>query len=754
MFYNIFMNETSLSQALAFLRSWLRYRFDQDDIPGLSVAIYARSEVVFAEAYGMACLETAEVLTPAHCFGMGSQAKMLTATVILQLVQHGKVNLDDYIVKYLPWMAKHTDARHRAITVRQLLSHSAGLIRDGQEADYWQLQQPFPDKRSLQQAILDAAIVHEPNTQLKYSNLGFALLGQIIEVVSGESYSSYVQRRIMRPLGLATATPDVTRKNSATLVHGYGRTFEGYRQPLEAGAPRRAFAPAVGLVATPSEMCQFVAAYFSEVPTLLNDELKREAQRRQCAVEDGYDEGMEYGLGFQVWPIEQCRFMGHSGHITGQATATIFDPDLQLAVSVACNAKDVPVAQIVQGIVEALLYFERHGSQPPAKAIAGFNTRVHNSLASVEIVATADKMVAIDPDDWSPFAWAEELELVDTQTLRIVTPGSVFGYGELVRYTFADDVVAAINYAGFTLVPAQSTLAHFSPQKTLTLEDLRHLELRLGRVVKAERATASFGVCRLTIDFGQLGRQIAYARTEPVVGGTVVGALCPIWKFGQTITQILAFSFVHVTRRQSSSLPFGKLIALQSDSQVPRTILRHGSWEHRYRQWQQQLQSEFFKFEALPEYSPGDVESVPSLAAWLQGSYNKSRAVMSKERSDPELWIRLFQAGPCQRFIRVRIMDDNPTAYQLWEIERFKRVDIPLLNEEIYLLPRRYVANLIVPEGDFAIYDQNRVMANSYQGTMWTHTTFYDSNQKKDVLKFIHIKQQLLRLAQKKGLRI
>src|SRR5215471_984914 len=115
-------------------------------------------------------------MTPEHIFRVASHSKMFTATAILQLVEQGKLRLDDRAGAYLSWLDS-------AVTLRQLLNHAGGVIRDGRDADFWRVEQPFPDVAALRALAPDAGIL-PPNTTFKYSNVGFGLLGQVVEVVS------------------------------------------------------------------------------------------------------------------------------------------------------------------------------------------------------------------------------------------------------------------------------------------------------------------------------------------------------------------------------------------------------------------------------------------------------------------------------------------------------------------------------------------------------------------------------------------
>lgn len=120
------------------------------------MAITQQDEVVFHHAYGVADQATAVPLTTNHLLRAASHSKMFTATALLQLQEQGLLRIDDNITTYIPWLAEHSDARWQTITLRQLLSHSAGAIRDGTAAGFWQGETAFPDRSCYIPAANDA----------------------------------------------------------------------------------------------------------------------------------------------------------------------------------------------------------------------------------------------------------------------------------------------------------------------------------------------------------------------------------------------------------------------------------------------------------------------------------------------------------------------------------------------------------------------------------------------------------------------
>ncbi len=445
------MTDHSIHAATTFLDSWLGYRARNVDIPGFSVAIWSKDKIVFSKAYGLANLERVRPLTTDVMFVAASHSKMFTMTAILQLVERNKLRLDDAAQTHLPWLKEHKDHRVHAITIRQLLSHSAGLIRDGLDTDFWILQKPFPTDQEVREMTLAADLAIEPNTVLKYSNLGFGLLGQIITTVSGLPFTEYVTRHIIRPLHLQDTFADYSPELNGRLVTAYGVPFEHIRPVLELRTTTGAFAPVVGVHGTPEDMCRFASAHCFGNTTLLSDESKREAQRTQwCGT--GYDSGYDYGLGFEIQRVGERRIVGHGAHLAGCLSATYFDPKEDLIVSVMANCKDAPSTQIVRGIFEALDWFKEFAADKPVAKIQRLNARLCSPTSVVEVVAASERIVLIDPDDWEPFTFGETCEQIDPTTLKITTPGSVFNAQERLRYSFKQGVAQSVRYAGATFL--------------------------------------------------------------------------------------------------------------------------------------------------------------------------------------------------------------------------------------------------------------------------------------------------------------
>jgi D-alanyl-D-alanine carboxypeptidase len=451
------MKKAALDRSLDFARSWLQFRYGEEEITGYTVAVAHRGKVVLSEAYGYADLATKAELTTSHIFRIASHSKTFTATALMQLQQKGALRIDDHIAGYLPWLKTHTDRRWQHVTVRQLLSHGAGIIRDGVDADYWQLERQFPDEAELKDEILSAALVLDPNSKLKYSNFGYSLLGLLVGAVSGQPYNDYVSEHIVGVLGLERTGPEYVSSIQPDLAVGYSRRgADKTRLPI-AAVDTRAMAAATGFYATAEDLCAYFSAHLVGSKRLLNDESKKEMQRVQYhANTPGRANQEDYGLGLQLSTFDGRRTFGHGGGFPGYITQSMVDPKEELVVVVLTNC-DGPAADITRGMFSVIDYYQkRTPTTKPKRDLHYLEGRFVNLWDVSDIVVTGDKVVAAGPSSWQPLAHPEELTYVDVNTFRTTDTDSFASEGELVRFHVTDGRVDTVTYTGSTMWPEEA----------------------------------------------------------------------------------------------------------------------------------------------------------------------------------------------------------------------------------------------------------------------------------------------------------
>jgi CubicO group peptidase (beta-lactamase class C family) len=412
---------------------WLSYRQQLRDLPGLVAAICLDGQMLLHKGYGLADLEQQTPMTPERIFRVASHSKTFTATAIMRLLEQGKLRLDDPLGSHLAWL-RDVPPIAKA-TIRQVLNHAAGIVRDGSTADYWQLDGDFPRLEQLERLTLTGGAILPPNDAFKYSNIGYGLLGLVIEAVSGLDYNRYVRQEIVQRLGLPDTGPDLEPGVRERLVTGYSARRPGFpRRPLSR-VETHALSPATGFYSTAADLCRYAGAHCFGNPTLLTDASKREMQHPSWSVDQTED---QYGLGLLVQQIGERRMVGHGGSFPGESTHTLVDPVERLVVVVLVNTNGPDrlagaLATTVVKILDAAVQRARTAGDA-AWPLERFTGRFMNLWGVIDVAAFGPSLVALNPEDDDPVTQRTELRVVDANTLAI---GATSGYGapgEVIRY--------------------------------------------------------------------------------------------------------------------------------------------------------------------------------------------------------------------------------------------------------------------------------------------------------------------------------
>ena len=465
------MNKTVLNDSIHFIKSWLELRYQQEEIPGFVVAISYEGKLLMNQAFGFANLEENIKLTSDNIFRIASHSKTFTSTALMQLQEKGELRIDDYIVDYLPWLSEHKDKRWQKVTIRQLMSHGAGVIRDGLDSDYWQLDKSFPNKEVLKNELLRSDLIIDNNTKLKYSNFGYSLLGMLVEKITGKSYNNYVDANIVTVLGLKSTGPEYKSIIKDNLAIGYSRrNVEKNRLPI-ANVDTKSMSSATGFYSTAKDLCTYFDAHFVGSGKLLDDESKKEMQKVQWHAETpGQSNHEDYGLGFEIEYLNKRKTISHGGGFPGYITKSIADPKDRLIVVVLTNCLGGPAVTIARSIFSIIDYYQDSVTKvKPKQDLSRFEGRYMNLWATLEIIDLGEKVVAFSPDNWRPLMEPEELEYVNDTTLKVVKTGSFDSEGELVQFKFKENKVESVNYNGSTMLPEK---AWIEKQKQRSVIDL------------------------------------------------------------------------------------------------------------------------------------------------------------------------------------------------------------------------------------------------------------------------------------------
>ncbi len=442
-----------LAPAIAYIPQWLGYQMRLSGQPGCALAIAHSDTVVHESAYGSADLGAGVKLTPRHRFRVASHSKSFTAAGIMTLREQGRLKLDDTAGQYVQGL--HPDIA--AATLTQLLSHTAGIFRDGTDCAYWACRAPFSDEATIR-ADLTLPPVIDANTRLKYSNHGFALAGLVIEAITGEPYGSWMQREIVDAAGLSDTTPDVPLPSRAKLARGHGsKALLDRRIVLPGDQSTFALAAATGFVSTAADLARWFAQLSPAAGTsILSAASRREMIRPQWR--DAYSPlDRSYGLGTICGTFEGWDWFGHSGGFPGYITQTACIPGQDLTISVLTNAADGWSHQWLEGAVHILKRFEQAGAPEPA--VADWLGRWWSVWGASDFVPVGNRVLVAAPGLLKPLLKVPEIEVTGSDAGRIVQSGAFGSYGEPVqRIRQKSGKVASVRLAG-TLLVTQAALA-------------------------------------------------------------------------------------------------------------------------------------------------------------------------------------------------------------------------------------------------------------------------------------------------------
>lgn len=332
------INNPNVISNLQLLDVWLQTQVRYGKMPGVSVGIVYKGELIYQKGFGYADVEKKIPSTPNSRYRIASQTKLFTAIGIMILRDEGKLGLDDPIGKYLPWLQlKPFNANDPAITIRQLLSHSSGLSRDIEE--HWTGLQ-FPTKEEFRQlAKTNLRLIYSPNSKWKYSNNAYILLGDIIEAASGKSYESFITEKILQPLSMTSTTVTQDKTYQTTLATGYGRKLpDNSRQKIDF-ADAKAGTAMGGMASSVTDLAKFVIwqmrLLYENKTEILHPNTLKEMQRIQFM-----DEETRCGLGFEIYRKGADYLICKGGSYPGYRTCSAINTAEKIGVIVCINATD------------------------------------------------------------------------------------------------------------------------------------------------------------------------------------------------------------------------------------------------------------------------------------------------------------------------------------------------------------------------------------------------------------------------------
>ena len=287
----IALNDTAAVKT--YIDSLIALEMQKNKVPGLSMALVDDQRVVWAQGYGLADVATQRPATADTVYRAGSVSKLFTGAAILQLAEQGKLNLDQPVARYLPsWRPQSKNAQ--AVSVRQVMTHHAGLPRDQLQGMFDTQAAPFTQAVEI---LNKEPLAYPPGQTFFYSNLGFSLLGALVQETSGTPFDQYARQSLLAPMGMTASAFEPGLSSSPQMA-------QAYKAASASDEPALRDVPAGGLNTSVNDMARFIKMVFATGRSASHQVLKPETvaamlqpQNTQVPLDLGFKIGLPWMLG-------------------------------------------------------------------------------------------------------------------------------------------------------------------------------------------------------------------------------------------------------------------------------------------------------------------------------------------------------------------------------------------------------------------------------------------------------------------------
>ncbi len=359
---------------------FVKAEMQRQHISGVAIAVVKDGKVIKAEGYGLANVELNIPAKPESVFQIGSVSKQLIAAGILLLMQEGKLSLDDKISKFLDG----TPETWKEITVRHLLTHTSGIVREAPGFNPHKIQ----DDAEVIKTAYPLPLRFAPGEKWEYCNVGYFSLAEIIRKVSGKPWGDYLNEHLFQPLGMNATRTTTTTEIVPNRADGYVWRDGKYRNAEIFFALR----PSGAFLSTVLDLAKWDAALYS-------DQLFKPATREQMWTPVKLNSGVAhpYGFGWELDAVNGHKRVQHGGSLPGfRATITRYLDD-KLTVIVLTNGDNANPGAIALGIAESYI-----PSLIPQRTVAKVDPKVFdayvgqyqpNPVVTVTISREGDKLM-------------------------------------------------------------------------------------------------------------------------------------------------------------------------------------------------------------------------------------------------------------------------------------------------------------------------------------------------------------------------
>ena len=399
---------------------FVKAQMEKQHLPGVSIVVIKDAKIVKMEGYGLANIELNVPARPETVYKIGSVSKQFIAAGIMLLIEEGKVSLDDNVGKFL----EGTPESWKPITIRHLLTHTSGIVREAPGFDPLKIQ---TDADVIKTAY-SLPLRFTPGEKYEYCNVGYFTLAEIISKVSGKPWGDFLNERVFTPLGMtATRTTTVT-----DLVPNRANGYVWRNGKMQNATIFLALRPSGAFLSTVIDLAKWDEA-------LNNGKLLKRSTLEQMWTPLKLNDGKShpYGFGWQLEPVNGHKQVNHGGSLPGFRAQLARFIDDKVTVVVLTNGDNADAARIAQGVANFYipgLLPDRKMTRVDGKILDGYAGQYQGTV-TVSITRNNEKLILKQGE--------ETLELVpESETNFFVKDGG------RTLFSFVKDATGQLHLAG------------------------------------------------------------------------------------------------------------------------------------------------------------------------------------------------------------------------------------------------------------------------------------------------------------------
>lgn len=339
----VWAQQIDVRRNIPLIEKMIAEEMEKNSVPGLSVAIALDGKIVYEKGFGFADLEQKVPFTPQTVSRIGSISKTFTALAVMQLVEQGKIKLDDDVQVYVPAFPRKSSP----ITIRQLLGHQGGIRH--YKGNEMLSNVHYANVESALAIFKDDPLVNEPGEKYSYSTYGFNLLSRVVESASGETFLDYLNKHIISPLAMKQTYADQPGQLIPLRARSYTKAQNGLLENAPAVDQSNKWGGG-GLLSTVEDLVKYAAAYDG------NSLAKQETIRQMFTAQNTRDgKPTAYGFGWAMANDQGKRRVEHSGGSIGATAILTKYPEQGLIIAALVNCDYYGAAQFKIRIAKILL---------------------------------------------------------------------------------------------------------------------------------------------------------------------------------------------------------------------------------------------------------------------------------------------------------------------------------------------------------------------------------------------------------------